>query len=194
MLATTMLTACDGQEMRSAVGLTRSAPDEFVVVSRPPLSVPPDFTLKPPRPGEQREAESTRAQARQLLLKSDPAATSTIETLEPASEKVETALDPIISSDAKSSAEATLLNKLGAEKADPEIRSKLGGDSVAEKDLSKEKTLYDRIIKSETGDEPVVDAKKEADRIRTNKETGKAINEGDVPNVEQKKSVIDRIF
>lgn len=193
LLITSVLTACDGQEVRETVGLTREAPDEFVVVSRPPLSVPPDFDLKPPRPGEARKEESTERQARQLILKDDPNATEIVEELEPASEKVETAVDPVITSDAKSSAESTLLGKLGADKADPDIRKKLGEDSVAEKDLSNEKSLYEKIIKSE-GEEPVVDPKKEAERIRTNKEKGKPINKGKVPEAEQKKSVIDKIF
>lgn len=194
MLLTTMLTACDGQEMRETIGLTRTAPDEFVVVSRPPLSVPPDFDLKPPRPGETRKEESTRAQARQLILKEDSNATAIVEDLEPASKKVETAVDPVITSDAKSSAESNLLSKLGVDKADPNIRTKLGAEAAEPKDLSKEKSLYERIIKSEGGDEPVVDAKKEAERIRTNKETGKPINEGEVPEAEENTSVIDRIF
>lgn len=188
------LTACDGQEIRETVGLTRTAPDEFVVVSRPPLSVPPDFDLKPPRPGEVRAAESTERQAKKLILKDEGNHAATIEELEPASKSVETAIDPVVTSEAKSSAESTFLDKFGAEKADPEIRKKLGADVLAPKDTSKEKSLYDKIIKSESDDEPVVDAKKEAARIRTNKEKGKPINKGKVPEAEQNKSVIDRIF
>jgi hypothetical protein len=191
---TTALTACDGQEIRETVGLTRTAPDEFVVVSRPPLSVPPDFDLKPPRPGEARKEESTELQARQLILKEDPNATTTLEELQPASKKVETAVDPVITSDAKSSAESTLLGKLGADKADPDIRSKLGEDSTKEKDVSNEKSLYEKIVKSDGEDQPVVDAKKEAERIRENKEKGEPINKGKVPEADQKKSVIDKIF
>lgn len=30
----------------------KNPPDEFVVVSKQPLTVPPDFQLRPPRPGE----------------------------------------------------------------------------------------------------------------------------------------------
>lgn len=188
------LTACDGQEMRETVGLTREAPDEFVVVSRPPLSVPPDFSLKPPRPGEQRKEESTENQARQLILKENPDASSAIiEEMEPAPKSVATALDPVTSSEAKSSAESTLLNKFGVEKADPDIRKKLGQDSVAEKDTSDSKSLYEKLVK-EDGEEPVVDAKKEAERIRKNKEKGAPINKGKVPEAGANKSVMDRLF
>ena len=83
--------------------------------------------------------------------------------------------------------------KLGAEKADPDIRKKLGADISNPKDTSDAKSLYEKLIK-EDGDEPVVDAKKEATRIRDNKEKGKPINKGKVPEVDQNKSVIDRIF
>lgn len=42
------------------------APDEFMVVARAPLEVPPDFSLRPPQPGSPRPQEmerDTRSQA-----------------------------------------------------------------------------------------------------------------------------------
>jgi len=195
LILTAMLitSACDGTEVRDAVGLTRTAPDEFVVVSRPPLSVPPDFELRPPRPGETRTDESTERQARNLILKGDPNSATTIDELVPASDKVNTAVDPVITTDAKTAAESTFLGKLGAEKADPDIRKKLGADVTTPKDTADSKSLYEKLIKEE-GAEPVVDAKKEATRIRDNKEKGKPINKGKVPEVDPNTSVIDRLF
>ena len=38
-------------DAKEQLGLTRSAPDEFAVVKRAPLAMPPDYTLRPPRPG-----------------------------------------------------------------------------------------------------------------------------------------------
>lgn len=43
LLAGVTLTACGGG---------KNSPDEFSVVSRPPLVIPPESELKPPRPGE----------------------------------------------------------------------------------------------------------------------------------------------
>jgi len=40
------------QSFRDAAGLTKQAPDEFAVVSKAPLIIPPDYNLKPPKPGE----------------------------------------------------------------------------------------------------------------------------------------------
>jgi hypothetical protein len=39
------LCACSN-DMKSSLGLTKDAPDEFTVISYPPLSVPPEFDLR----------------------------------------------------------------------------------------------------------------------------------------------------
>jgi len=46
-------TACTSG-VRQALGADRSTPDEFRVVTIAPLTVPPEFSLRPPRPGELR--------------------------------------------------------------------------------------------------------------------------------------------
>ncbi len=62
------LGACS-QEAKEDLGLAKVAPDEFSVITRAPLSVPPDYTLRPPRPGTSRPMEiSTRADARQTVF------------------------------------------------------------------------------------------------------------------------------
>lgn len=45
-------------EFRRAIGMERSAPDEFAVESRAPLTIPPDFDLRPPQPGAPRPQEA----------------------------------------------------------------------------------------------------------------------------------------
>ena len=40
--------------IRETLGLSKQSPDEFKVVSRAPLSMPPDYNLKPPTPGAPR--------------------------------------------------------------------------------------------------------------------------------------------
>lgn len=40
----------------------RNAPNEFVVTRNPPLVIPPDFALRPPRPGEPRPQEASPSQ------------------------------------------------------------------------------------------------------------------------------------
>ena len=38
-------------DLKKSIGLERSSPDEFAVESRAPLTMPPDFNLRPPQPG-----------------------------------------------------------------------------------------------------------------------------------------------
>ena len=58
------LSACSS----SGIG-NRNAPDEFAIVTKAPLVVPPDYALRPPRPGETRPQEmSSSDRARQLMM------------------------------------------------------------------------------------------------------------------------------
>ena len=43
------LSGCDS--LRRDAGLTKQSPDEFAVVTKAPLIIPPDFNLHPPAPG-----------------------------------------------------------------------------------------------------------------------------------------------
>lgn len=43
--------------LRETFGANKYSPDEFAVVRNVPLVVPPDFELRPPRPGEKRPQE-----------------------------------------------------------------------------------------------------------------------------------------
>lgn len=55
--------------LRQSIGLTKVVPDEFVTVSTAPLSVPPEYGLRPPSPGEPRPQElAPESAARQILL------------------------------------------------------------------------------------------------------------------------------
>ncbi len=47
-----ILAGCDGSSVRETLGIANEAPDEFSVLPNPPLSVPPDFDLTPPKTGE----------------------------------------------------------------------------------------------------------------------------------------------
>lgn len=54
---------------RQALGMEKVVPDEFRVVSKAPLVVPPDYALRPPAPGEPRPQElAPESAARNILL------------------------------------------------------------------------------------------------------------------------------
>ncbi|MBS0385601.1 MAG: DUF3035 domain-containing protein [Proteobacteria bacterium] len=60
-----------------AVGASKVSPDEFRVVSQAPLTLPPDYSLRPPRPGEPRPQElQPTEEARQSLFGQDVGASA----------------------------------------------------------------------------------------------------------------------
>ena len=63
------LTGCGESNLARTFGLTRDAPDEFMVTTQAPLSMPPDFNLRPPRPGVVRPQQRLeREQAEEALV------------------------------------------------------------------------------------------------------------------------------
>jgi hypothetical protein len=55
IVGTLLLPGCT--DFRQALGIDRTGPDEFAVESRAPLTIPPDFDLRPPQPGAVRPQE-----------------------------------------------------------------------------------------------------------------------------------------
>lgn len=70
------LTACG--TVRQSIGLTKVVPDEFLTVASAPLTVPPEYGLRPPAPGQPRPQElAPESAARQILLGQRQAITRT---------------------------------------------------------------------------------------------------------------------
>jgi hypothetical protein len=60
-------------DFKRTLGIEKTSPDEFAVESRAPLTIPPDFDLRPPQPGASRPQEkSTNQQARQVIEQAGP--------------------------------------------------------------------------------------------------------------------------
>jgi hypothetical protein len=141
---------------RNALGLTKVTPDEFRVVTKAPLVVPPDFSLRPPAPGKPRPQE-----------------------LQPES-AARTALLGAREGESRSDGEKLLVAKAGGEKADPLIRYVVDDEfgDVAHKEKSfADRVMFWRADKSAPapiaaiGDSAApIDPAAEADRI--NKLTG----------------------
>jgi hypothetical protein len=61
------LSACSG--IQQSIGLSKVTPDEFLTVATAPLTVPPEYGLRPPAPGQPRPQElAPESAARQILL------------------------------------------------------------------------------------------------------------------------------
>ncbi len=159
---------------RSAIGLGKTTPDEFAVLARAPLSVPPNFGLRPPAPGVERPQEpSTRDGARGLLVNTP-----------------ETGSD-----DGDSTAAAAFKRQLGADQADPEIRTLINSESGTF--IYEDEHLIDRLLfwNKKKAEDAVVDATKEQQRLQENAALGKPVTEGETPVIKRKKGgLFDKLF
>jgi hypothetical protein len=178
LLLTITLSGCG--ETRRALGYDKAPPDEFTVVSRAPLSQPPDFTLRPPKPGAPRPQEGTTSdQARSALVGA-------------------AALRPAIGEPARGDAsqgEQVLLTKAGAERANPNIRRLVDEETANLVDA--DKSFGDKILfwQEKTPPGEIVDASKEARRLQENSATGQPVTNGDTPQlIRRKKGWLDGIF
>jgi len=60
-------------DFKKSMGLEPTLPDEFAVESRAPLTIPPDFELRPPQPGASRPQEkSSDQEAKQVIEQAGP--------------------------------------------------------------------------------------------------------------------------
>jgi len=160
LAACLLLAACsNGEGLRETLGLNRHGPDEFQVVSRPPLTLPPDFSLRPPKEGENAAyvpAISTRQQAHDTILGTAPQASASLAA---------TAVQPVASGDLPSSADSRFLSNGGTQQANPGIRSLLIGQQP---DQASKDNKY-LVMPGGSGD-PVVDAGKESARLKKDKQ------------------------
>ena len=69
------LVLCGCTAFRSAIGAAKNPPDEFTVLTKAPLVIPPDFNLRPPQPGAAaRNEPDSDALAREALFPQNAAA------------------------------------------------------------------------------------------------------------------------
>src|SRR5215475_6948982 len=71
LVGSSLIAGCS--EFKKTVGLEPTLPDEFAVESRAPLTIPPDFELRPPSPGAPRPQEkASNQQAKQVIETAGP--------------------------------------------------------------------------------------------------------------------------
>ncbi len=151
LVAAVGLTGC--VSTRKALGMSKVTPDEFRVVTKAPLVVPPDYALRPPAPGKPRPQElQPESAARNALLGQRDA-------------------------EARTDGEKLLVAKAGADKADPLIRYVVDDEfgDVAHKEKSfADKVMFWRADKTPSAEAPAaladnsatpIDAAAEEERI-----------------------------
>lgn len=154
--------ACGGGTVQESLGLVRAPPDEFQVVSRAPLSLPPDYDLRPPQPGAPSPGEVTTQQAAREALIGGTGAGATSATIEAAGDDAA----PAPRASAPGPAEQAILAASGADRADPNIRRQIEEDEAQLVAIDSRKFLFiaswqqsptDRRIAAEALD-PVAEA------------------------------------
>lgn len=166
-------------EAKRALGYDKAPPDEFQVVERAPLALPPDFSLRPPAPGTVRPQEgNTRDQARQALL-GTPRQTTPVST------------------QGRTLGDVTLLKKAGAEQIQPDVRMLVNKETQSLADT--DKSFTDKLVFWRKPEGPgygeQLDAGKEAQRLRENQALGRAVTDGDTPRIERRrKGMLEGVF
>ncbi len=168
------VTGCGSSDTLSRTfGLTRDAPDEFTVTTRAPLSMPPDFSLRPPRPGAPRPMEqSPRTQAEEALVP-------------------QTALGGPQAGD--SPGQDALVQAAGPA-APNQIRQQVDADARMQQSNT---GFVNKLLFWQTPPAPgiVVDPQKEAQRLRENAALGQNPDNGDTPIIQpRKKGWLEGLF
>ena len=171
----------------NALGLGKHPPDEFVVVTHPPLQVPANFDLVPPQPGAPRPQEESAAQLAEAAVVGTGAQAEGTDTA---------SSTQILPTGPASAGEEAFLQNAGVAKADPKIRQLVDAEAQAESDAIKD-NLYNKILFWQTQPPPgvVVDAKAEQQRLQENASLGKPLTQGPTPViVRRKRAMLEGIF
>jgi hypothetical protein len=174
------LSACS--DVQKQLGLTKQSPDEFKVVSQAPLTLPPDYTLRPPEPGIPRPQEGTTSQqAKNAVFRLQQPQAGTLE--------------PKLESDDRSLGELSLLKAAGADQTDPNIRRLI--DAETQRLNTESEDFLEALVFWRDPQAPgiIVDANEEAKRLRENAALGKSVTAGETPTIERKrKAPLEGLF
>jgi hypothetical protein len=162
-----LLAGCSSDKLSRTFGLTRDAPDEYTVTTRAPLSMPPDYNLRPPRPGAPRPQEqSERQQAEEALVPQ-------LALGSPASP-------------GESPGQLALMQQAGPA-APADIRRKVDQDA---RNANADEGFIDQLLYWRKPDtqHAEVDASKESQRLRENAALGQGPSVGETPIIQPKKT------
>ena len=172
---------CD--TIRQAAGQDKQSPDEFAVVTKAPLVIPPDYNLRPPTAGAAPTNQLAPTQAAQAALFSADAAT------------VAASLPPTMSA-----GERYLLANAGVQNADPAIRQEIASDAASTRAADESFTNTLLFGSATPAADPALNADAEARRIDAQKAGGAASPASPAPATptappeEKKGSWLDDLF
>jgi hypothetical protein len=161
-----LLGGCSDFSLSRTFGLVHDTPDEFTVVTRAPLSMPPDFTLRPPQPGALRPTEQSDRSLAESALVPQLALGGTRAGMTPG--------------------QAALVRDAGG-RAPADIRRRVDQEALL---ASSDDSFIDKILywRKPDSQHAVVDADEEARRLRQNAALGQSPVTGDTPIIREKKT------
>lgn len=160
-----LLAGCSADKLIRTFGLSRDAPDEYTVTTRAPLSMPPDYNLRPPMPGAPRPQEQSERQQAKEALTPESALNAPESEVSPGQEALVRAAGP----DAPAGIRRQV--DIDANRADAD-------DGFIDKLLHWRRPSMQNVQ---------VDAQKESQRLRENAALGEAPDVGTTPIIQQKK-------
>lgn len=173
------LAACSN--VQEQLGLTTTAPDEFAVYARAPLSQPPEFALLPPAPGAPRPQEATPTQMAQNAILVNAG------VFDVGSE--------LSTSSGMSAGEQAFLQSAGATGIDPGIRTVV--DTETETLAEQDENFIDTLVfwQEQPPYGEIIDPALEQQRIQENAALGNPITTGETPIIERKeKGILEDLF
>jgi hypothetical protein len=158
-VALVSLGGCSAMRWSQMLGMTASSPDEFQVTTRAPLAMPPSFELRPPRPGAARPQEQSESRQAEEALVPETALARPVGDDSPGQEALRKAAGPPVP--------ANIRQMVNAESADEHPPQ----------------SLADRLMfwKAAPPRGQVVDAEREAERLRARAALGQSPVAGQTP-------------
>ena len=171
-MGASLLSACSGNA-KKALGLNKQAPDEFTVVAKAPLVLPPDYNLVPPNE-MYTTASDVRPQSKpkDILFKETKAASATPADKTKKSEKYDKTTDKFLA----------MAGATGNNAAIRKTINKKTNELIEEKQDVVDKIMFwnDTVIDPTA---VTVDAAAERKRLQDNNESGKSATDGKTPTV-----------
>jgi|TARA_Y100000588_G_scaffold82294_1_gene86710 hypothetical protein len=159
-----LLVGCSVDSVRETMGMGKRSPDEYLIVERAPLSVPPSYELRPPSASDlEAQYASLRKRAQDILIGSANGGEKPM-----------------------SESELAFLSDAGALNSGSEIRHIIDTESGVR--FVEDDRFVDELMfwTDKEGTEFIVDPVAEAERLRRNALSGMPVTYGASPTIERK--------
>ena len=180
-------------QVRDALGYDKDPPDEFQVVARAPLALPPNFDLRPPEPGADRPQElSPTDAAAERILGRRTGQTRPVAGQQPGPAVQAAPRAPV---SVQSGGVAALRDQLQLDRAEPNIRQIVNRETADF--VYQTEYPIDRLLFWKDKPEPgiLLDAEKESKRLRENSALGQPVGTGETPTIERRRGgILEGLF